>query len=312
MLRHSFLNLRKRLRARRSNLLPPASRPSRLLSQFQAYASEEAITLLYCLSQIRFTLPVMRLVQQAVCGKRASQPQLAEVLLSGLVERVTQDKNESRFASADAETLTQTDAEQELYQVRAEIRKIAPAKIKVKDVLNIVKVLSRYIEERLGETSDFTALAPDIRGDRKLPGWVEPFAIAREELAQQLGLAAQYDEERQLLGVRILWVDDNPKNNSREAANFRKHSALVSEVLTTSDAVAKIEDQSYDVIISDMWRGADQSRAGLDLLREMKKRNWSTPVIIYAGRWVASGGREIALQEGAFGSTNQPHDLLKL
>lgn len=282
-----------------------------LLSQFQTYASEEAVTLLYCLSQITFTLPVMRLVQQAVCGKRASQTHLAEVLLSGLVERVTQDKNESRSADADPTTPAQADAEQELYQVRAEIRKIAPAKINVKDALNIVKVLSRYIEERLGETADLTVVAPDIRGDRKLPSWVEPFAIAREELAQQLGLAAQGDEEQQLLGIRILWVDDNPRKNSREATNFRNQGALVSEVLTTSDALRKLEDQRYDVIISDMGRG-DQPTAGLDLLLEIKKRSLPIPVIVYAGRWVSSGGREIALQEGAFGCTNQTDELFTL
>jgi hypothetical protein len=50
------------------------------ISQFREHASEEAYDLACYLSQLQFSLPVMRLVQRALFGTRASQTHLADLL----------------------------------------------------------------------------------------------------------------------------------------------------------------------------------------------------------------------------------------
>lgn len=167
------------------------------VSRFQEHASEEAYDLACYLSQLQFSLPVMRLVQSALFGNRASQTHLAEVLLSGMVESVMLPpppaggpiaEPAGRGISKPEEPAT-GDAEEVVYRLKADFRTLLRPRLKLDPTFTVIRALTRHIEQRLGEPVDFTALVPDEHGQYKLPRWAQPFAVAGAALADQLGLA---------------------------------------------------------------------------------------------------------------------------
>jgi CheY-like chemotaxis protein len=115
---------------------------------------------------------------------------------------------------------------------------------------------------------------------------------------------------RRAQNTTALWVDDNPGNNSYERAALE--AIGISFVLSTSteDALAKLNQQSFDLVISDMSRPPDH-QAGFALLDAMRNAGKKIPFIIYA----ASSTPEFvaqAIKRGAFGETNRPDELFKL
>ena len=50
----------------------------------------------------------------------------------------------------------------------------------------------------------------------------------------------------------ILWVDDNPKNNSFLVERLSKLGIQVTQVLSTAEAISLLSSMSFDRIISDM------------------------------------------------------------
>jgi len=79
----------------------------------------------------------------------------------------------------------------------------------------------------------------------------------------------------------ILWVDDRPKNNTRERERLRRMGLECDLSRSTEDALRKISDHRYTVVITDMHReeGHDE---GLTLIKAMNARNYNIPVILYA------------------------------
>ena len=143
------------------------------INGFLRSASDEACQLVRNLAPIQFNVAVMRLVQRATLGGRALQTQLAEVLLSGLIERVTPPG-------------TETDGEEVVYRIRADVAenlRVMP----LTEAADIVKELTKFIAEHTGGPVEFTALMPDPRGRYPLPDWAQPFARAGAALLGGLG-----------------------------------------------------------------------------------------------------------------------------
>jgi CheY-like chemotaxis protein len=117
-----------------------------------------------------------------------------------------------------------------------------------------------------------------------------------------------------LQGRHLLWVDDNPANNVVEMNIIERLGATISLATSTEEALKKARQIRYDVIISDMGRredGIDNHNAGYELLDKLQEElNIMPPFVIYAG-WNAPGPAEVK-QRGAFGSTNDPQELLHL
>lgn len=115
---------------------------------------------------------------------------------------------------------------------------------------------------------------------------------------------------QRLEGAIILWVDDNPQNNSfeRQALEALGIRFVVSK--STEEALGRIEQRDFDLIISDMGRPPDQ-RAGYTLLDELRKIGNLTPFVIYAGSDAPKHIAE-AKRHGAIGSTNHPAELMRL
>lgn len=79
---------------------------------------------------------------------------------------------------------------------------------------------------------------------------------------------------------RLLWVDDNPDNNSAEKAYFENHNITVYQVTSTDAAMTSLQLYEYKVIISDMGRDGEVL-AGLNLLKAMRNENDHTPFVMY-------------------------------
>ncbi|MFI5029314.1 MAG: response regulator [Reyranellales bacterium] len=86
---------------------------------------------------------------------------------------------------------------------------------------------------------------------------------------------------------KVLWVDDNPHNNTSLQDAFQRLGIEVDNALSTEEAAQKLSTRTYDVIISDMGRSGDPE-AGKTLLKHLQTKNIRIPTVIYAGRWAAA------------------------
>lgn len=85
--------------------------------------------------------------------------------------------------------------------------------------------------------------------------------------------------------ARVLWVDDQPANNERERAGLRGQGLVFDNVVSSKEASEQLDDQSYDLVITDLGRAAssDRSReAGTDFLARRQGRA-TPPVVVYGG-----------------------------
>lgn len=79
---------------------------------------------------------------------------------------------------------------------------------------------------------------------------------------------------------RVLWVDDHPENNSAERRYLEDRKVAVYQVATDEEALALLAMYEYRAVISDMNRH-ERPLAGLELVREMRRRKDTTPFILY-------------------------------
>jgi CheY-like chemotaxis protein len=108
---------------------------------------------------------------------------------------------------------------------------------------------------------------------------------------------------------RILWVDDNPKNNSFLVASLEERGIRVDIALSTDEALAKFKSTQYDIVISDMGR-PEGNKAGLDLTTKLKALRPNVSVFIFCGRAAAHNLRDEALRVGVTEITSSGTTLL--
>jgi CheY-like chemotaxis protein len=116
---------------------------------------------------------------------------------------------------------------------------------------------------------------------------------------------------------RVLWVDDQPANNRREAATLAKLQIEVVAVRSTDEALARLAsvDDDFDLVISDWSRAGELPMAGLLLLTRMRAAGHQQPVIYYHGTIDATRRTLLAAAArtaGAFGETVLPAELMEL
>ncbi|MEW7987652.1 MAG: response regulator [Candidatus Thiodiazotropha sp.] len=109
---------------------------------------------------------------------------------------------------------------------------------------------------------------------------------------------------------RALWVDDHPSNNILERQSLETLGMNFVTSKSTEDALAQLEIDKYDLIISDMGRPPDD-HAGYTLLDQLRKIGDKTPLIIYSGSR-APKHRAEAKKRGAIDCTNKPDELFGL
>lgn len=100
----------------------------------------------------------------------------------------------------------------------------------------------------------------------------------------------------------VLWVDDNPAWVEDERAIFDEAGNRSILVTDTQQALSLLDsDNRFDLVVTDMKRG-DSERAGYELLRGIRSRSLSLPVIVYstsddpehARQWRKAGGQRSA------------------
>ncbi|MEY4517534.1 MAG: hypothetical protein RLZZ499_133, partial [Cyanobacteriota bacterium] len=114
-----------------------------------------------------------------------------------------------------------------------------------------------------------------------------------------------------LMNKKILWVDDRPNNNFYPRRALEALGIQVTISTSTQDALEKLRQDNYDVVISDMGRPPDD-RAGYILLDEIQKMGISIPFIIYAAGSNLPEHKAKARKKGAYGSTNLVTELFEL
>jgi len=111
-----------------------------LVALFRSVASPTALRLATYLAAAPLSLPVMRLVQHVMLP-RSRPADLAEVFLSGLLRKV-----------ADARPGTMD------FDFQPYVRKILLSGLRRTEALKVYRLVSAYVDERLGSTPDFPAI----------------------------------------------------------------------------------------------------------------------------------------------------------
>jgi CheY-like chemotaxis protein len=109
----------------------------------------------------------------------------------------------------------------------------------------------------------------------------------------------------------ILWVDDNPKNNSYIISTLTDLRVAVTTALSTREALRLFEPGRFARIVTDMGR-PEGDKAGIDLVKLIRTQDPNIPIIIYCGGWAAANLKEEALKAGASGITSSATTLLRL
>lgn len=102
---------------------------------------------------------------------------------------------------------------------------------------------------------------------------------------------------RQLDGVRVLVVDDDPDARDAVAGILRYHGASVTTAASASDALARLGEQPLDVMLADI---AMPGRDGYDLMREVRHGKGASAQIGAAAvtAFSAKEDRQRALEAG--------------
>ncbi len=139
----------------------------------------------------------------------------------------------------------------------------------------------------------------------------------RESIAKEAMIAADVVAEvvtpraiRRASRSTVLWVDDNPNNNSYERQAFEVLGISFVLAQSTDEALKKISRRRFDAIISDMGRSPDL-RAGYTLLDKLRSSGDQTPFIIYAGSRNPDHVAE-SRRRGAIGCTNNANELFAM
>ena len=203
---------------------------------------------------------------------------------------------------------------------------------------SVAKGIRKVTEEMQGGTTFFSpgrarktipGASPDARADqafeRALSGFERQVASAMSE--RHLQADFQPDETRQvaeqLAAVpdqkRVLWVDDHPENNISETRALQKLQIDVTSCRSTAAALDALRDpwEPCHLVISDWERSPRRipwQSEGVRLLRKMRKKRITTPVLFYHAPLDAEAmhqRRERVLQEGGQGATFRPDELLE-
>ncbi|KAB1147761.1 response regulator [Streptomyces luteolifulvus] len=85
-------------------------------------------------------------------------------------------------------------------------------------------------------------------------------------------------------GIRVLWVDDHPENNTSFARYLEQHGAHVLTAENGQAADRMLGLHAVDLVISDVARGLDRDAGLTDLARWREWGSFDGPVVFFTGR----------------------------
>jgi CheY-like chemotaxis protein len=110
----------------------------------------------------------------------------------------------------------------------------------------------------------------------------------------------------------VLWVDDNPKNNSYFIELLQSRGYRIDLAISTSDALSKLSKVNYRLILSDMGRfesGKYIENAGINLLKKIREMKIEVPYIFFCSSRKASQFQEEAKTFSKNALTSSPTKL---
>lgn len=119
------------------------------------------------------------------------------------------------------------------------------------------------------------------------------------------------------LARRILWVDDQPRNNAFEISKLRAEGNEVIDAKSTTEAMALIVSgrEPFALVISDMGRreeGEYRAKAGVLLIQAIRRAGLDElPVFIYSSARYLERTKQEVLSAGGNGATASPVELFE-
>ena len=110
---------------------------------------------------------------------------------------------------------------------------------------------------------------------------------------------------------RILWVDDYPNNNSTIMYLFEKRNVHFDIAINTQQGIERFENESYNMIITDMGRKNESDTAGITLIKELRKLNCNIPIVVFTSRSAVQKYGQTALEYGASIVSCNSLDIIK-
>ncbi|MGO9740048.1 MAG: response regulator [Roseiarcus sp.] len=157
---------------------------------------------------------------------------------------------------------------------------------------------------RLSAVVSLTAAGQTKDIDRNLKGGSQIEDVVRS--VDNAVILAQEGTKNSL----ILWVDDNPNNNTYERKAFEAVGIHFVLSKNTVSALEALSSQSFGAVISDMGR-REGPREGYALLDTMRARGDDTPLFFYSGSNAPEHKRETR-EHGGQGCTNDGQELFEM
>jgi CheY-like chemotaxis protein len=115
----------------------------------------------------------------------------------------------------------------------------------------------------------------------------------------------------------VLWVDDNPENNTEIARQIEDRGIQVTTALSTIDAVRQFDPATHHMVVSDMGRfeGLNDEyveRAGFDLLSQLRARHPEVQVVFCTSARAARTYGAEAMSAGALAIVEDCSAILPL
>jgi CheY-like chemotaxis protein len=108
----------------------------------------------------------------------------------------------------------------------------------------------------------------------------------------------------------ILWVDDRPQANVYERKAFEAIGLKITQATSTTEAVARLSETNFSIVISDMGR-KEGPREGYVLLDKLRGAGNKTPLFFYSTSDLPEHKRETA-EHGGQGCTSDPQELFQM
>ena len=111
----------------------------------------------------------------------------------------------------------------------------------------------------------------------------------------------------------ILWVDDQPKNNSYFVQQLSDKGFSIDLAPSTSEGLRRFDREKYNIVISDMGRteeGSYKATAGLELLKNIRAQSIDMPFIIFCSSRKSREHSSEAKALGVTSITSSPTELM--
>jgi len=106
-----------------------------------------------------------------------------------------------------------------------------------------------------------------------------------------------------VMGLKVLLVEDDPALNDLVSQMLQELGSEVTRANSAASALRAIGDKPVDLVLSDMVMPGDMD--GLDLARQLRKRDADVPIVLMTGYSTAAG---LAAEEG-FSVLRKPFDF---